>query len=544
MVMRLGNYLLLERLNQGGMADVFFAKSFGFSGANQTLAVKCIRPEIAEDPVFVRMFVDEAKLAVLLVHANIAQTYEFGRIGGTYFMALEYVIGRNIREIIDRARLRGVEIPEPLVLGIVAHVCEGLDYAHRKPDPTGQPLNIVHRDVSPQNILVSYGGEVKVIDFGIAKAANHVSKNQAGVLRGKYGYMSPEQVRGLSVDHRSDVFAAGVVFWELLTRERLFPGSSDFSILEKVRHCEIYPPTLVMPKVDPEVEAIVMRALARDPADRFSSASDLHDAVVSIMLRRFGQPNPRELGTLMQSLFAAEQQESQRLQELARRYERMPEGVPSLALPEPAAPPAKRMQDASTAPGSRRARASSRRHLDEDKGLGVVKKPSKTPARGPARGLSAEDTPVTGPPEAMSGPEVSAGSLTAPSEPSAAVVDSGRAVPTQVRRVFHQRLQARDVGIVVAALLIAVATIGLTWWLTRPPPGPVRGGVVVLSVPEGAEVLVDEVVVGETPFSSSTLNSGAHTLLVRKHGWQAQSQELEIVPHRVVEVRLTLQPAR
>jgi hypothetical protein len=379
------------------------------------------------------------------------------------------------------------------------------------------------------------------------------------VLKGKYGYMSPEQVRGISVDHRSDLFAVGVVFWELLTRERLFPGGSDFSVLEKVRHGEVYPPTLVMPKIDAEVERIVMRALARDPEDRFASASDLHDAVVSVMLRRFGQPSARELGALMQSLFAAEQQESQRLLEEARRFDHMPEDAPPLASaaaappaedapppPSPPPSPARRLPEASTAPGSRLARPPAVVRTGESAVARAVTKRMKTPTA-PTRGISrrrvTEDTPVTGPPEAMAGPEASAGAATTPSPPPAAVIAFGKAIPTEVRRAFQRRPALRDLSIVLAALLIAILTIGITWWGTRPTPGPVRGSVVVISVPEGAQVLVDDVLVGETPFSSSTLSSGPHTLVLRKEGWLSQTRELEVVPHRVIEIRVDLQPA-
>ncbi|MBI3178614.1 MAG: protein kinase, partial [Deltaproteobacteria bacterium] len=330
MLARLGNYLLLERLNTGGMADVYLANAFGFGGITQTLALKCIRPEIAEDPAFVRMFVDEAKLAVLLDHDNIAQTFELGRIGSTYFMAMEYVLGRDLRALIDRVRQRGVELPTGLALQIIAQVCDALDYAHRKADPTGVPLHIVHRDVSPQNVLLGYGGEVKLIDFGIAKAATQASRSQAGVLKGKYGYMSPEQVRGLAIDSRSDVFAAGVLLFELLTGERLFPGASDFSVLEKVRYAEIYPPTLLVPQLEAEVEDVVLHALAADAKDRYASASEMHDALVDVMLRHYGQPSQRALASFILELFASEHgQDMQRLDK-ARRYDKMPADVPAM----------------------------------------------------------------------------------------------------------------------------------------------------------------------------------------------------------------------
>jgi serine/threonine protein kinase len=202
-----GKYLLLERINVGGMAEVFKAKAFGVEGFERLVAVKRILPSIAEDQEFITMFVDEAKIAVQLTHANIAQIFDLGRVGDSYFIAMEYVHGKDLRAIFDRARKRGETVPVPMACYVAMKICEGLDYAHNKKDAAGRDLHLVHRDVSPQNVLLSYDGEVKVIDFGIAKAAGKAGKTQAGILKGKFGYMSPEQVRGLPLDRRSDIFA-------------------------------------------------------------------------------------------------------------------------------------------------------------------------------------------------------------------------------------------------------------------------------------------------------------------------------------------------
>src|SRR5262245_26827807 len=236
------------------MAEVFRAKATGVEGFEKLVAIKRILPNIAEDDEFITMFIDEAKIAVQLTHANIAQIYDLGKIDDSYFIALEFVWGKDLRTIFERARKRGEILPIALSCYVISRICEGLDYAHRKRDAQGDDLQIVHRDVSPQNLLVSYEGEVKIIDFGIAKAANKASKTQAGILKGKFGYMSPEQVRGLPLDRRSDIFSVGIVLYELLTGERLFLGESDFSTLEKVRNVEIMPPTLHNPKIPEELE--------------------------------------------------------------------------------------------------------------------------------------------------------------------------------------------------------------------------------------------------------------------------------------------------
>lgn len=278
-----GKYLLLERVNVGGMAEVFKAKAFGVEGFERLVAVKRILPSIAEDQEFITMFIDEAKIAVQLTHANVAQIFDLGKVTDSFFIAMEFVRGKDLRAIFDRVRKRGETVPVPMACYCIMKVCEGLDYAHNKKDAASRPLNLVHRDVSPQNVLISYDGEIKLIDFGIAKAANKAGKTQAGILKGKFGYMSPEQVRGLPLDRRSDVFSVGIVLYELLTGERLFVGESDFSTLEKVRNVEIMPPSTYNRKIPEELEQIVLKALAKDVDDRYQTAMDLHDDLQSFM---------------------------------------------------------------------------------------------------------------------------------------------------------------------------------------------------------------------------------------------------------------------
>jgi serine/threonine protein kinase len=314
-----GKYVLLERINVGGMAEVFKAKAFGVEGFERLVAVKRILPSIAEDAEFITMFIDEAKIAVQLTHANIAQIFDLGRVADSYFIAMEYVHGKDLRAIFDRARKRGETVPVPMACYNVMKVCEGLDYAHNKKDAAGRELNLVHRDVSPQNILISYDGECKIIDFGIAKAAGKAGKTQAGILKGKFGYMSPEQVRGLPLDRRSDIFAVGIVLYELLTGERLFVGESDFSTLEKVRNVEIMPPSTYNRRIPEELEQIVLKALAKDVDDRYQTAMDLHDDLQSFMYTSGNFFSRKDLSAYMRKGFAEEiAKESQREEEYRR----------------------------------------------------------------------------------------------------------------------------------------------------------------------------------------------------------------------------------
>jgi serine/threonine protein kinase len=301
-----GKYYLLERINVGGMAEVFKAKTVGVEGFERIVALKRILPSIAEDEEFITMFIDEAKIAVQLQHANIAQIFDLGKVDDSYFIALEYVNGRDLRGIFDDLKKQGQVMPMPQVCHVIMQLCEGLDYAHNKRDAQGRDLNLVHRDVSPQNVLIGYEGEVKLIDFGIAKAAGKASKTQAGILKGKFGYMSPEQVRGLPIDRRSDIFALGIVLYEMLTGERLFIGESDFSTLEKVRNVEIIPPSSFNADIPEKLESIVLKALEKNVEDRYQNAIDLHDDL-QMFMHSVGQFSSRkDLSAWMKRVFSEE----------------------------------------------------------------------------------------------------------------------------------------------------------------------------------------------------------------------------------------------
>jgi len=281
-----GKYYLLDRVNTGGMAEVFRAKAFGVEGFERIVAVKRILPSIAADTDFITMFIDEAKLAVQLNHANIAQIFDLGKVRENYFIALEYVHGKDLRAVFDLVRKRSLRVPVELACYVMMKICEGLDYAHRKRDSGGRELELIHRDVSPQNMLISFDGDVKLIDFGIAKAAGKSSRTRTGILKGKFGYLSPEQVRGEVIDQRSDIFGIGIVLYELLTGERLFVGDSDFSTIEKVRSVEIVPPRELNTAIPRSLERAVMRALSRDRDTRYQSALELHDELQTVLHER------------------------------------------------------------------------------------------------------------------------------------------------------------------------------------------------------------------------------------------------------------------
>ena len=221
-----GQYLLSERIGVGGMAEIFKAKLLGVGGFERPMAVKQILPQYAADPDFIEMFIDEAKISVKLQHGNIVGVHELGRIDGTYFIAMEYVHGHNLSEVIAAASKRGLPLSVDHAVLIGIEICKGLDYAHRRTDEQGQPLGVVHRDLSPGNVMISFDGAVKITDFGIAKARHKLGKTAIGAIKGTYGYMSPEQLAGHPVDSRSDLFSTGILLFELLTGCLLYTSPS------------------------------------------------------------------------------------------------------------------------------------------------------------------------------------------------------------------------------------------------------------------------------------------------------------------------------
>ncbi|MEW6682190.1 MAG: protein kinase [Nitrospirota bacterium] len=310
-----GKYLLVHRVGSGGMAELFLAKQTGLKGFEKVLAIKKILPHLTQDPEFVSMFVNEGKLAALLTHQHIVQIFDLGHVDGAYYLAMEYVMGKDLRTVAARARERGGRLPIDHALSIVSRVASGLDYAHRKKDLNGRDLNIVHRDVSPQNVLVSYEGEVKLVDFGIAKAAGIGQETRTGILKGKLAYMSPEQAMGRAIDRRSDVFALGIVLYELLTGRRLFKGDSDLSTLEQVRTAHVDPPKQIDADIPDALEAAVMTALAREPDQRYQTAADFQAALETIIAQRGRGSSTLHLSQYMASLFADDQRmDNERLQ--------------------------------------------------------------------------------------------------------------------------------------------------------------------------------------------------------------------------------------
>ncbi|MEL6543400.1 MAG: serine/threonine-protein kinase, partial [Myxococcota bacterium] len=285
---KLGRYILLRHIQSGGMADLYAAKASGVENFERLVAIKIVRPPGGGDTKalkdFVDMFVDEARLAGQLTHANIAQIYELGRFHQQLYIAMELVEGHNVVEVVNRLKDQEKPTPIPWAAYVISQAALGLDYAHRREDLQGRPLNLVHRDVSPHNILLSYEGEVKIIDFGVAKATTNRTETMDGMLKGKIAYMAPEQIRTRQVDRRVDIFALGSVLYEMLAGRRLYQGADTIELLEKVRNADLPVLEESLPYAPREIIEVLRHALAPDPERRLQSAADFAKALEPFLI--------------------------------------------------------------------------------------------------------------------------------------------------------------------------------------------------------------------------------------------------------------------
>src|SRR5262245_57399705 len=300
----LGRYRVVDEIGVGGMASVHLARMDGPGGFQKWVAIKRIHPHLVEDDQFVDMFLDEARIAAGINHANVAQVFDLGKDDNTYWIAMEYLHGEPLREVMRRAEERHQRIGPELAARICADAAEGLHAAHELRAKNGQPLGLVHRDVTPHNLFLTYEGYTKVVDFGIAKVADRLSSTRAGTLKGKLAYMSPEQVRGAEVDRTTDIFALGVVLWELTTTQRLFRMDTDLDTLEKVQACIVPAPSSLVVNYPMELESVIMKALAKRKQDRFQTAREFSRALQNFLMRAGSFVGPEEVAAFVRSVFS------------------------------------------------------------------------------------------------------------------------------------------------------------------------------------------------------------------------------------------------
>ncbi len=303
---RFGKYLLLEKLATGGMAQLYRAKIIGVEGFEKFIAIKQILPHLAHEEELITSFIDEAKLAALLNHQNIVQIYDFGSMENSYFITMEFLHGKDLRGVNAKAKEKGIPISLENSLFLISKVCAGLDYAHKLKDFQGKSLNIIHRDISPQNVFLTYQGDVKIVDFGIAKAASQSTITQVGMIKGKVAYMSPEQAAGKVIDHRSDIFATGILLYELVAGGRMFKGDDTLQILSKVRDADFTPLGTLKGGLPEKLYDIVEKALAKEPENRYQSCGDMQADIEECIFRLNLRPSGRTLADYLGLLFAEE----------------------------------------------------------------------------------------------------------------------------------------------------------------------------------------------------------------------------------------------
>jgi eukaryotic-like serine/threonine-protein kinase len=523
-----GRYEILDRLGSGGMAEVLLGRTTGEGGFEKLVAIKRILPHMAANQEFVGMFIDEARISANLSHSNIAQIFEFGRDDDSLYIAMELVQGVDLRTIHRTLHKRRQLPPVPVAAFLIQQVCAALDHAHRKPDAAGQMLGIIHRDVSPSNVLVSFDGEVKLIDFGIAKATHRLSVTVGADLKGKYAYMSPEQAAGLPIDHRSDIFAAGTLLFELLTGLNPFLGDSDLATLERVRKGRAPAPSTRARGVPPPLDAICLRALARHPRERYRNAGEMQDELESFTRR--ASCGSRQMSRWMHDNFAEELARSQHM--LAEARGRPPLQTSSSAgllearqrdaspppmvadaskVPAPEAP----MPLLSPKPGSSTTPTSSPRLAP------AIAVPASTP-RGAAR-VATPLAPVRGD----------------PTGPLARIATD--APPVRRGRLWPHLL--------AFSLFAAAVLVGIYLLAGRRDEGASAvGGAIRITVrpARAAQVFVDDDLHGALPAGGSYLVErllpGKHRISLRGSQFQPVETVVEVTGHRITALDLELTP--
>lgn len=302
------NYKPLFRIDAGGMAEVWVAEAVSVAGFKKKVAIKRILPGLLKDERFVRMFLDEARLSLHFNHANVVSVFDLGKSDETYFIVMEYIDGTTVKKLLEHCQATNKRLPVALVIWMLNEILKGLEYAHRLPDPeTGTHLGIVHRDISPPNILISWNGEVKLTDFGLAKATTQLESTDPGVVKGKFAYLSPEAAYGKQVDGRTDVFAVGILAYEMLTMRRLFLGETDYQTVELIRKAEVPSIKAQNREVDDELEAVIRKSLARDPDERYLTAAEFADDLLAYLFSHRMKVSARDLSSQLADLKAAKE---------------------------------------------------------------------------------------------------------------------------------------------------------------------------------------------------------------------------------------------
>ena len=497
----LGKYRLIAELGHGGMAEVYLALASGPAGFNKLLVVKQIRQQFADDPDFLTMFLDEARLAARLNHPNVVQTNEVGEDGGRYFISMEYLEGQPLNRVLAKiGEGRGDpadRLTRQMSLLLLVEALAGLHHAHELLDFDGKPLQVVHRDMSPHNVFVTYAGQVKIVDFGIAKALSSSAETRTGVLKGKIGYMAPEQALGEKVDRRADLFSCGMILWEMMTGKRMFKGVPDVAALQRIVNGDLPSPRTVDPTIPERVDAICMKALACDRDNRYATAAEMGADLEEAAEEIGGRGSLREVGRLIDKQFGAERARIKQLVEASHATVR---------------------EEQTT---------------DERRSTGSFRKPRlpviDTPPTESALGLPPPDLDAPSAPE----PQATPSSLTANTTPGPSTLASSGVTGVAEPPPPRGRLTVIAGGLVVAAALAA----GLVLTQSGPTPPPVAASSAkpsaeptarppgahtlrIESTPSGATVTEGATVLGKTPLEMVLdATSGPRRLVISRDGY-------------------------
>ncbi|HEX4924997.1 MAG TPA: serine/threonine-protein kinase [Bdellovibrionales bacterium] len=561
-----GKYILLEKIAVGGMAEVYLAKVTGAENIAKFVAVKRILPQHSRNQDFIEMFKEEAKICVNLSHGNIVPIFEFGEDRGQFYLAMEYVEGRNLRQIVNRMKEQKRHLTIDQCLYIINESARGLDHAHRCIDgSTGRPLNIIHRDISPQNIMVSFEGGVKIVDFGIAKAESKVDSTRLGTLKGKFSYMSPEQAEGQEVDFRTDIFSLGIVLWELLANERLFSANNEMNTLRKIRECQIPSLHKIDPNIPPELEKICTKALARDRNLRYQSASEFHRDLNRFLNRQYPDFSTQDFSSSMKQLFAEEILETRR--RLVEYAKISANGTPS---EEPTSTIAvdvtKTITDTATETGKVESSAPTN---DVNLSLGGTGPKLETVSKTPAPVQNKTKLAIVPAPKPSLQPILRA----EPQEPARAPqpLRLDRSTPKPPAPEVVDESDGGSFGFVGFLSLLVILAVAWTMrndpmfdsircrvlqqnckgegtstgengtgGKTLPTPEPAKIELVVMSQPQGAEIFIDNKPTGQfTPSTIRVAPQGETSIALRKEGYLAHSQKL-VAPKQADSINVTL----
>ncbi|MDI1449516.1 serine/threonine-protein kinase [Polyangium sp. 6x1] len=476
--MSVGKYKLIANLGRGGMADVFLAVVAGPLGVNKLQVVKRLRAEFAEDPERREMFLDEARIATRLNHPNVVQTFEVHAENSVYFITMEYLEGAPLNRLINRSSRTKTPAPPGVLLRILADVLAGLHYAHELADYDGKPLNIVHRDVSPHNVIVSYDGQAKLLDFGIAKADVRLMETRTGIMKGKLGYMAPEQVRCRPLDRRADVFVAGIVLWEILAGRKMWDNAPDMEVLHKLATGDLVPIEKVRPDVPAALVKICAKALAYDPVDRYATAAEMRAAILEHLDGAGLRVTPEDIGKYVSTVYADKRTEIRKI--IERQIAKLRQGEATSPSAEDAPASSMRVLRADTAHGGSEpgvgASLPNLRSMPPSMEAPDAIAPEIPPPPGVPSTSTVEPPPVTPTLDRNAGPKTEPPALrTKEKTPAEASSELVEAAPESTRGSDRARLLVALV-VVIAAAVGAFVALRFRQTHTSPPAPPAAVG--------------------------------------------------------------------